>query len=102
MIRESIHSKLKVGNIKFGGARVFGEDSDIRRKLRAFGRNEGLARGQTGQLLVRPGVSNSPSLAGKRAGELALATSRWVIAASFLIERDSESDAGLVPSASHS
>ncbi len=33
MIPESIHPKMKVGSIKFGDARVFGEDSDIRRKL---------------------------------------------------------------------
>lgn len=30
---EGIHDRMKVGHIKWGDARVFGEDSDIRRKL---------------------------------------------------------------------
>lgn len=30
---ENVHDRMKVGHIKWGDARVFGEDSDIRRKL---------------------------------------------------------------------
>ena len=33
MLQESVHRRMKIGSIKFGDARVFGEDSDIRRKL---------------------------------------------------------------------
>jgi hypothetical protein len=32
-IQESLHSKMKVSHIKYGDARVFGEDSDVRKKL---------------------------------------------------------------------
>lgn len=32
-MNESIHERMKVSHIKWGDARVFGEDSDVRRKL---------------------------------------------------------------------
>lgn len=32
-LSESINVKMKIGHIKWGDARVFGEDSDVRKKL---------------------------------------------------------------------
>ncbi len=32
-MQEAIHERIKIGSIKWGDARIFGEDSDVRRKL---------------------------------------------------------------------
>ena len=68
MIPESIHPKMKGGSIKFGDARVFGEDSDVRRKL-----SDEVAIARFGELwssTLAAEVESAPEITREQAEEL--------------------------------
>jgi hypothetical protein len=68
MIPESIHPRMKIGSIKYGDARVFGEDSDVRRKLgdeAAISRFEELWAAK-----LASEVENAPQITREQAEEL--------------------------------
>jgi hypothetical protein len=68
MIPESIHPRMKVGSIKFGDARVFGEDSDIRRKLSD---ESAIARfGELWASTLAAEVESAPKITREQAEEL--------------------------------
>ncbi len=68
MIAESIHPKMKIGSIKFGDARVFGEDSDVRRKLAD---EAAIARfGELWLSTLAPEVEKAPEITREQAEEL--------------------------------
>ena len=67
-IPESIRNEQKVGSIRFGDARVFGEDSDIRRKL---GESEAVRRfGELWSSTLAAHVEAAPVITREEAEEM--------------------------------
>lgn len=67
-IRGSIRNEQKAGHIRFGDARVFGEDSDIRRKLEDL---EAIARfGDLWKSLLSAHVESAPEITREEAEEM--------------------------------
>ena len=67
-MQEDIHERIKIGSIKWGDARIFGEDSDVRRKLPDAECIERFAT--VWETTLAPEVAQAPEITQEEAKEL--------------------------------